>query len=295
MPKSRKRKSKTARTPKRAGTASGAGSNRFTPGRLRSDNGHLGQLLVADGIPPDTRVVMLLPMLWLSKAHGHRGNICLDACLTLQQAYRQLGITAELQPVELTVTDARGRVTVYGSAQPHWESDDFVGHVVLYLPGAERFVDATVEQYPQIAKQRVGPVIGRLTAASQPIDPQRDRLPAGAQLVVPRGDLLLTYTTVADAYVDVVRNADRVEDTKRAHYEAGVRFASWALLALREPGVIDGVRQAPFPRLQALLDILADAPEIIDQATDEYRFALPGPDGAVVERRLDEIVLPTGL
>ena len=43
---------------------------------------------------------------------------------------------------------------------------------------------------------------------------------------------------------------------------AGVRSACWALPALREPGAIDRVRQAPFPRLQALLDILADAPEI---------------------------------
>ncbi|MEV4176924.1 hypothetical protein [Nonomuraea sp. NPDC049709] len=100
---------------------------------------------------------------------------------------------------------------------------------------------------------------------------------------------------MADAYVDAVRNADRLEATKQAHYEAGVRFASWALLALREPGIIDRVRQAPFPRLQALLDILADAPEIIDEAIDEYRFALPGPDGTVVERRLDEIALPAGL
>ncbi|TKK84465.1 hypothetical protein FDA94_29435 [Herbidospora galbida] len=296
MPKSRGRKGKTTRTPKRAGNAaSGAGGSRFTPGRLRSDDGQLGQLLVADGIPADTRVVMLLPMLWLSKAHGHRGNICLDACLTLRHAYRQLGITAELQPVKLTVTDATGRVTVYGAAQPHWENDNFIGHVVLYLPGAGRLVDATVEQYPQIAKLRVGPVIGRLAAGSQPIDPQQDRLPARAQLVVPRGDLLLTYTAVADTYVDEIRNADRIEDTERAHYEAGVRFASWALLALREPGVINRVKQAPFPRLQALLDLLANAPEIIDESIDEYRFALPSPDGALVERRLDEITLPAGI
>ncbi|MEV4061619.1 hypothetical protein [Nonomuraea dietziae] len=167
--------------------------------------------------------------------------------------------------------------------------------MVLYLPGAGRFVDATVEQCPQIAKLQVGPVIGRLTAASQPIDPHRDRLPAGAQLVVPRGDLMLTYTAVADAYVDAVRSSDRLTDTRQAHYEAGLRFASWALLALREPDVRDRVRQAPFPRLQALLDALAGAPEIIDEAIDEYRFALPGPDGALVEQRLDEITLPAGL
>ncbi|MGP4104644.1 hypothetical protein [Nonomuraea sp. KM90] len=54
--------------------------------------------------------------------------------------------------------------------------------------------------------------------------------------------------------------------------------------------VIDRVRQAPFHRLQALLDILADAPEILD----EYCFALPGPDGVVEEWRLDEIALPAG-
>ncbi|MFI6909604.1 hypothetical protein ACIBKY_50660 [Nonomuraea sp. NPDC050394] len=42
-------------------------------------------------------MAVLLPMLWLTKAHGHRANVCLDACQTLQHAYRHLGIAAELQ------------------------------------------------------------------------------------------------------------------------------------------------------------------------------------------------------
>lgn len=252
----------------------------------------LGHLLVSDQIPADTRIIMLLPMLWLSKARGLRGNICVDACLTLQHAYAQFGIRSEVTPVDLVVEGKDGQRIMHGTPQPHWESGSFVGHVILYLPDSQRIVDPTVEQYPQIARYRIGPIIGRFAggiATPEQTATLADRLPAGSILGVHRGDLKLAYTAVTDEYADVIRTHPLVTEHTEEHRRAGIRFASWALLALRDPSVIDKARTAPFPRLRALLDLLADAP---CQDEEDYLFTLPDADGTPRSYRLDEVPLP---
>jgi hypothetical protein len=62
-------------------------------------------------------------------------------------------------------------------------------------------MDATVEQYPEVRRYRLGPIIGKAGASTGGTDEQRaarDRgeLVAGAHIGVKRQDSMLLYTTV---------------------------------------------------------------------------------------------------
>src|SRR3954468_3236665 len=48
---------------------------------------------------PDQLVELVLPYLWVALADGRvPANVCVDACMTLRNAYGQLGVRAELLP-----------------------------------------------------------------------------------------------------------------------------------------------------------------------------------------------------
>jgi hypothetical protein len=78
--------------------------------------------------------------------------VCVDACRILHHAYAQFGIGSELRAVDLVVQDAAGRMVMHGTPEPSWEGTMLDGHCILTLPSDQCFVDATVEQYPQIAQ-----------------------------------------------------------------------------------------------------------------------------------------------
>ncbi|MFJ3310140.1 hypothetical protein ACIPSA_45545 [Streptomyces sp. NPDC086549] len=59
---------------------------------------------------------------------------------------------------------------------------------------------------------------------------------------------------------------------------------------LRMPEAIGRARQAPYPRLRALLRTVGDAPQEVD-GDRNLRFVVPGPNGPQ-RLRLDEIPLP---
>ncbi|MCX4404394.1 hypothetical protein OG840_22545 [Streptomyces sp. NBC_01764] len=88
---------------------------------------------------------------------------------------------------------------------------------------------------------------------------------------------------VIDGQPWIIQNAHR-------HYRAGVNLASLLFQALRMPEVIGRARQAPYPRLRALLRAVGDAPQEVDDERN-LRFTLQGPDGPQ-RLRLDEIPLP---
>ncbi|GAA2767599.1 hypothetical protein GCM10010103_66410 [Streptomyces paradoxus] len=60
--------------------------------------------------------------------------MCEDACLTLRNAYGQLGVQAELLPVDLAVHHKDGGGTLYGSLTPSWTGASWNGQCVLVLP-----------------------------------------------------------------------------------------------------------------------------------------------------------------
>ncbi|MFF5185657.1 hypothetical protein ACFY30_18040 [Streptomyces sp. NPDC000345] len=239
---------------------------------------------------PDQLVELVLPHLWAALADGRVPvNVCVDACLTLRHAYGQLGVRADLLPVDLAVQHKDdGDGTRYGSLTPSWTGTSWNGHCVLVLPDSERFVDATVEQFDEIREIGAGPMIGRVALSTHD---DGSMMEPGAQVMLQRGNLVLTYTVAGpEALASVVEHPEMVAHAGR-HHRTGVNVASFALAALRGEGVRGRAMQAPHPRLRALLRAVADAPYEADEAGD-VRFRLDDRTGREQWLRLDEIPLP---
>ncbi|MFC9536000.1 hypothetical protein ACFT38_36870 [Streptomyces sp. NPDC056975] len=200
-------------------------------------------------------------------------NVCVDACMTLRNAYGQLGVRAELLPVDLAIQSEDGGGTRYGSLTPSCTGTSWNGHCVLVLPDSERFVDATVEQFDEIREIGMAPMVGKVALSAH--DPQDGFLmEPGAQVVLQRGDLMLTYTVAGpEALASIVEHPEAVAHAD-GHLRTGVNVASLTLAALRGEGVRGRAMQAPYPRLRALLRAVGDAPYEADDAGDA-RFRLP--------------------
>lgn len=300
VPKSRERKPKKQQQAwpiRRAELAAWPppGPGQYAPGRLKGSEDTIRALLLSGTGPPDLMVELLLPLLWLVHAQGQEANHCVDGCMILHYAYEQLGIVAQPRAVDLVVSDQRtGKKTFYGRPDPLWEGTTFVGHCVLWLPRSGRIVDPTVEQYPQVRRYRLGPICGRLAmtcgSAAHQAALARGELPPGSHLGVQRKDLTLLYTAVDHRFDDIVVSAPLVRAAAEQYRRAGLNLASQALALWRLPEVIDRVRQAPYPRLHALLDAIGTAPATSEDG--DFSFTLPGPEGTRVARRLDDIPLP---
>ncbi|MEU6810345.1 hypothetical protein ABZ920_15395 [Streptomyces sp. NPDC046831] len=135
---------------------------------------------------PDQLVELVLPYLWVALVDGRvPANVCVDACMTLRNPYGQLGVRAEPLAVDLAVQHKDGGGTRYGSLAPR------NGHCVLVLPDAERFVDATVEQFDEAREIGMSPMVSKVALS---IDGNGSLMEPGAQVVLQRGELLLPYT-----------------------------------------------------------------------------------------------------
>jgi hypothetical protein len=258
---------------------------------LRSDPSVIEGLLE---IGQPEQMLMLLPaLLWVDTVAFQQlpSNVCLDAAHTLRQTYRWLGMRADVVPVQLAVEHAAGRRpgSMYGSARPHYRTDSFVGHCVLRLPDAHRFVDATVGQFPQIAAGTGAPIVGLDPSGSVNLLEASDS--QSARLVVPREDWILSYLPVESEYASVVYEGPCATPAARAgFYEQGLRFAAQLLGTLTVgPEVTARARQAALPRLGALLDAVTGATwSPADDRLDSFTF----PDGTI--RQLRNLPLPVG-
>ncbi|GAA2679399.1 MULTISPECIES: hypothetical protein [Actinosynnema] len=268
-------------------------------GTLKSAGRAVQNLLVAPEVAPDLRVELLPPLLWLQHADGLPGNLCVGATMTLHHAYAQLGIVAEPLAVDLVVRNERTyQTTMYGRPDPYWEGRVFHGHAVLWMPRSGRLCDATVERYPEVRRYRLGPVVGRSVGYGTDTPEhraaaERGELPAGSHIAVNRKDLLLMYTVVDDRYARVVADHAHDPELREDYRRGGVNLAAEALQLWRLPEIADRIRQAPYPRLHALLDAVGDARATVDEAGD-VRFLLHT-DGGELALRLDEIPLPRDL
>lgn len=164
---------------------------------------------------------------------------------------------------------------------------------MLWLPGSKRFIDPTVEQYPEVRRYRIGPICGRLAASLAPPEQQariaQGELIPGTSIGVQREDLHLLYTAVDHEYDGVVMSGQIVIDSLDEARRSGRNLAAQAITLLRQPEVIDRARQTPHPRVRALLDVLAGAEVNYD---DGMRFILHG-DDTRTPRRLDELAQPS--
>ncbi|MFJ1954650.1 hypothetical protein ACIOGT_25875 [Streptomyces microflavus] len=238
---------------------------------------------------PDQIVELVLPFLWAALMDGRApANICVDACMTLRNAYGQLGVRAELLPVTVAIRKRDGTGTLYGSLTPKWTGATWSGHCVLALPDSERFVDPTIEQFDEVRKVGMGPMVGKLALPT----PESGMLAEpGTQVMMQRGDLGLTYTVAGpEVLASIVEHPEAIAHAD-GHRRTGVNAASLMLAALRSEDVRGRAMQAPHPRLRALLRAVGDAPYKSDDAQD-VRFRLLDQKGQERWLRLDEISLP---
>ncbi|WP_030019370.1 hypothetical protein [Streptomyces monomycini] len=255
---------------------------------MRGNWDHTAQML--EHAKPEQLVELVLPYLWVALADGRApANVCVDACMTLRYAYGQLGVRAELLPVDLAIQNKDGSGTRYGSLTPSWTGTTWNGHCALVLPDSERFVDATIEQFDEVRAIGMGPMVGKVALATHTT---RDgMMPQGAQVVLQRGHLRLTYTVAGpEALASIVEHPEAIAHAD-GHRRTGVNVASLMLATLRGEAIRGRAMQAPHPRLRALLRAVGDAPYEPDEAGDA-RFRLPDQDGQERWLRLDEIPLP---
>jgi hypothetical protein len=239
-------------------------------------------------LPPEQLVEIGLPVWWLMLQHGNPANVCLDGALVLRTAYAQFGITAVPKLVELVVDDpARDQSTRYGTRTPHFVDgeDRFVGHMGLWLPQSCRFIDHSVQQFPQVRAVTWLPM-----ALPLGLNGVTDWDHVQAGFIGPRGQLRLTYTPLpeadnarilADAYL--YRHAE-------THHRVAVNVASNLLQILCLEEFRDRALATRHARLHALLGIVGDA-EVRADPGNNLRFVLPGTEqaGGVY---LDQITVP---
>lgn len=298
VPKSKKRQPK--RRPRRPGQARSradasaewnTGQADRTPSAV--NEAHITALLDSDRVNPDLLIEMLPPLLWLWHSDALTGNLSVDGSVVLQHAYAQLGIAARVCPVDVVVKHpSNNQHTLYGRPDPCWDDEVFDGHCVVWLPQSGRLVDATVEQFPEVRRHQLGPVVGRAAftggSASQVAAMRSGEMPAGMSIPVVRDSgLMVLYTITGPDYRDVVTSSPLVQQTGEQYRRAGVNLASHALTLLRIPAVADRVRRAPYPQLHRLLDTIGRTEFVVDRAGDFF-FTIRG-DEAERSLRLDEI------
>ncbi|MBF6518482.1 hypothetical protein IU421_30015 [Nocardia cyriacigeorgica] len=281
MPKSKGRKPKSA-TARRTTGRPRRRSNGYNPGALGIPVELIAKMLAT--APPDQLVEMLPPMLWLHHSSGMQANLCVSAAITLHHAYDLIGITSRPTAVDLAISHrTRGPLTRYGAGGPTFDPADnsFNGHCVLWLPGSGRWVDATVMQYPEARASMPLPIIGRIgtsfggsPAALEEFT--QGRLVPGTHMAVPREELLLDYTVLAadDDFLAPALDHDPV--IAASLRSSGINLASAAIEWWRRPGIIERVRQAPYPRLHALLDTIGQAPVHRDDTETWFFETEPG-------------------
>ena len=81
------------------------------------------------------------------------------------------------------------------------------------LPDSERFVDATVEQFEEVREIGMGPMVGKVALSTHDMQ-DGSLMEPGAQVVLQRGDLVLTYTVVdPEALASIIEHPEAVAHT----------------------------------------------------------------------------------
>lgn len=278
MPKSRGRKPSKRR---RLG-ADESGRTSYRPG-LVEVNEQQGLIGLAN-LGPDHLLEIGLPVWWLMLQHGNPANVCLDGALVLKSAYAQFGITAAPKLVELAVHDqVAGQVTGYGTATPHFTGDTFVGHMGLWLATSRRFIDHSVQQFPQVRAESWLPMTVPL--ASSGVTGWGE-----VAFAAPRGQLVLEYTPLHEQDNIRILSHPYLAIHAAEHHRVGINVASNLLQVLRIEEFRDRAMATPHSRLHALLATIGDA-EVVADAQSNLRFLMPDTEqtGGVY---LDHITLP---
>jgi hypothetical protein len=228
---------------------------------------HVTKLI--ENAPADVQPLIALAAVWLwnmaedNAAAAH----CVDGCLTLHYALAEYGLASELQAVGVGIAATDSDPQLHGDYEqgPHYNADGtFNGHTILVVPEAHRFLDPTVQQFPEVPR------------TAQARLPLLGRLPAGTSLgTVPfhvdRTDHFVMYVPYPDPQC-YAWECPIIDRRAREYEAAGGNLAANVFDMLRcFPARL---AESPYPRLRTLHEALAGAQSIADRH-GRYRFADP--------------------
>jgi hypothetical protein len=210
---------------------------------------------------------MALPAMWLWSVTQDQGAAahCVDACQTLHYALAEYGIGSEIEAVRLRI-DRDGHPGTLWGENPRYNADGtFNGHTVLVIPAAGRFIDPTIQQFPEVPQTTVSML------------PAMAALPARTSLgTEPFGAARLEYVAIYVPFSGPERYAwqnPRIDAHASMYRLTGVNLAATAFHILRLEPLRQQLERSPYPRLRALLAALGNAEAVIEGG--RYRFADP--------------------
>lgn len=213
--------------------------------------------------------------MWSAADKKVQAHHCIDAGRVIVEALSQFGVEARLEPAMVEIDSPIGH-TQHGTPQPYWNTDgSYNGHVVVWSPPLNRFVDVTLHQYPELPR-------GGLTEL-----PFMALFPPGitwgqAPSAALRDDHTITYHPVHEDYRDSWNNT-LVQTMAQGYRQAGVNLASHTFELLRTPHLREKMLSCDaYPRLRHLLSTLGEAESVV-RGTDYYFRTAAG------EVRLDQV------
>jgi hypothetical protein len=263
-------------SPKRTGRGRGSRTKRAKPlPKFRVNQRMLLELIVH--MPADRMPLVAPTAVWAMHAAKPRvldPGQCLDACLALRCALEVYGIAAHPAAVQVGIgpvgeNPKRLYSQLHGSEQAHFNADGtFNGHLVLVVPHPGVFIDATVQQFPEVAKTDLA-VMPALSALPSPDGLGTDHY------LVRRADNDLLYVPQADEVERLIYRNPKVAANMAKVRAAGLFLASNAFDMLRQPDLRAKVRTAPYPRLQRQFDALGEAERIVRPRDGVWNFRDP--------------------
>jgi len=227
---------------------------------------------------PADRMPLIAPtVVWAIHAAKPRAidpALCIDACLALRYAFEVYGIAAHPAAVQVGIGPVgedpeRLYERRYGPEQAYFNVDGtFNGHLVLVVPHPGVFIDATVQQFPEVPKTdlAVMPALGGLPSPyGLGTDPY----------LVRRADNDFLYVPQAEEVESIIYRNRKVAVNMAKLRATGLFLASNAFDMLRHPDVRAKIRTAPYPRLQRQLDALGEAERIVRSRDGVWNFLDP--------------------
>ncbi|HXJ82121.1 MAG TPA: hypothetical protein VMS64_25990 [Candidatus Methylomirabilis sp.] len=202
--------------------------------------------VVMPNAAPESFPLIGLAAAWLYGLahHGHAAAHCIEGCLTVHHALVEYGIASRVEAVAVKVERAWGEKGPedFWGLEPRYNVDGtFNGHTVLVVPPAGRFIDPTIQQFPDVP--------GSARAAFPLISP----LPGGdglgdAPFSVYRNapDHYLTYLALPESHRQAWHSA-KIEAMTDDFRAAGADLAANVFAAMQQEPLREKTAASPYP------------------------------------------------
>lgn len=200
---------------------------------------------------PDFAVALVPAALVVDWMRTNPANVCAQACLHLVDAYRLLGVEANIVPVTVAIKEG-SNLACYGEDPPRWDDNVYVGHCIVSLPDAERFVDPTIQQFDGFQRRKY-PYIGKTAFRSQ----DREQFVTGDRLNLLVDDRVMLYT-VAQADESFISDHSVAQQVRAENDRIAANIAAQTIEVFRAFGLAGRIPDQ-YQRIRTMLDTVGDA------------------------------------